>query len=50
MKGENTTKDQLINELERLRQRIAEFEHSEAERKRSEKALRESEKKCRTLV
>ena len=50
MKGENTTKDQLINELEGLRQRIAEFEHSEAERKRSEKALRENEKKCRTLV
>ena len=50
MKGENTTKDQLINELEELRQRIAEFEHSEAERKRSEKALRENEEKCRTLV
>ena len=39
MKGENTTRDQLINELEGLRQRIAEFEQSEAERKRSENAL-----------
>ncbi len=50
MKGENTMIEQLMNEFEELRQRTAEFQHSEAERKRSEKVLRDSAEKCRRLV
>ena len=39
MKDEDRTKGELITELEQLRQRVAQLEHSEAERKRVEKAL-----------
>ena len=39
MKDEDRTKEELIDELEQLRQRVAQLEHSEAERKRAEKAL-----------
>ncbi len=42
MKDENKTKAQLINEQVGLRQRIAELETSEAERKRAEEALRKA--------
>jgi hypothetical protein len=42
MRDERQTKEQLINELVELRQRIAELEASETERKRAEAALRES--------
>jgi HD-GYP domain-containing protein (c-di-GMP phosphodiesterase class II) len=42
MKDDKKTKDQLINELAKLRQRIAELETSEIECKKAEKALREA--------
>src|SRR4030066_1048780 len=42
MKDKKKTKDQLINELVELRQRIAGLEASEAERKPAEEDLRES--------
>jgi PAS domain S-box-containing protein len=45
MKGKHKTKEQLISELAQMRQRMAELEASEAERKRIEQALRESEEK-----
>jgi len=40
MKDKEKTKDQLINELVKLRQRIAELEASETERKRAEEEIR----------
>jgi len=43
------TKEQLINELEEMRQRIAELEVTQAERKRMEEALQQSEKRYRSL-
>ena len=49
MKDEDKTKKQLINELTELRQRIAELQASEAERKRAEAALRESEQRYRQI-
>lgn len=42
MKDEHKTKEQLMNELVALRQRVAELEASETERKRAKEALRES--------
>lgn len=42
MNDKDKTKRQLINELVELRQRIAEFEASNTERKQAEEALRES--------
>ena len=50
MKDERKTKEQLINELAELRQRIAELEALETERRRAEEALRESEERHRTLI
>ncbi len=44
------TKEQLMQELAELRQRVAEIEKSEPERQRVEEALRESEKKYRLVV
>ncbi|MEN4006391.1 MAG: PAS domain S-box protein [Methanobacterium sp.] len=43
MKDEDKTKEQLINELENLRQRIAELEKVETRRKKVEKVLKEPE-------
>ena len=43
------TKEQLINELKEMRQRITELETQEAERKQLEKALQEIEKKYHSL-
>jgi len=43
------TKEQLIDELAEMRQRVAELEAAETERKQAEDTLRESEEKYRTL-
>jgi PAS domain S-box-containing protein len=43
MKNEDKTREQLLDELAEMRQRIAELEASKAGRKRVEEALRESE-------
>ena len=48
-KDEDKTKEQLINELEEMRQRIAELEVTQAERKPMEEALQQSEKRYRSL-
>ncbi|MBU1877567.1 MAG: hypothetical protein KJ734_01340, partial [Chloroflexi bacterium] len=48
MKGQ--TKQQLVDELAALRQRISELEASEPEHKRSEKALLESEARWYSLT
>jgi len=50
MKDKNKTKEQLLDELVKLRQRIAELEKSENERKRDEEALRESEERLHTVI
>jgi len=50
MKDQSKTKHTLIQELASLRQRIEELEKSEAERKRAEEALKESEGKYRSLI
>jgi len=50
MKDKDKTKEQLINELAELRQRIAELEASETERKRAEEALQESERWLSTTL
>ena len=42
MKDEDKTKEQLLNELVEMRQRVAELETAGTERKRAEEALRES--------
>jgi PAS domain-containing protein len=49
MENENKTKEQLMNELQELRQRIAELEASEAERRKAQEKLKESEEKHRVL-
>jgi len=49
MKDEEKTREQLLSELVELRQRLAEFEEVEAERKRVEEALRESEERYRSI-
>jgi PAS domain S-box-containing protein len=50
MKDEDKTKEQLIDELLQLRQRITELEKSETKRKEAAEALRDSDEKYRTLV
>ncbi|MBA7674965.1 hypothetical protein ES703_83193 [subsurface metagenome] len=50
MKDEDKTKEQLINELEELRQRVTELETSETGHKKVEKALRESEEYYRRIT
>jgi len=50
MKDESKTKEQLLSELAELRQRIAELEKAETERKGTEEALRESEERFRNII
>ncbi len=50
MKDEDKTKEQLLNELVELRQRIAELETSETQHKQVKQTLREAEDKYRSLV
>jgi hypothetical protein len=50
MRGQNKTKGQLINELNKPRHRIIEEGQLEGTRKRTEEALRKSENYYRTLV
>ena len=50
MKAENMTNEQLILELAAMRQRIAEIEKMEKERKRAEETLRTSEEAARRLA
>ena len=49
MKDENKTREQLTNELVELRQRIAELEASEADRKRAEEKVRETAHRFQTI-
>ncbi len=50
MRNEDKTKEQLIGELVELRRRNTELEESEFKRTRTEKALRQSERRYRALV
>jgi len=50
MKGSNQSKQELVSELKRMRQRVAELVAAEAERKRTEETLRQSEERYRTIV
>lgn len=50
MKDSDQSKQELVIELKRMRQRIAELEAAEAEHKRNEETLRQSEERYRTIV
>jgi len=50
MKDERKTKQELLQELVSLRQRIAEMEQSESERKQMEEALRKSEETLKLIT
>jgi PAS domain S-box-containing protein len=50
MQNEHKAKEQLVNELVELRQRVAELEAADAEHKTTEEELRESEERYRSLV
>jgi len=48
--GQDRTEEHLIDELAKMRRRIAELEASETQRKREEEALRSSEERFRQLI
>jgi PAS domain S-box-containing protein len=50
MKDSDQSRKELLNELEEMRRRIAELEAAEAEHKRTEETLRQSEERYRTIV
>jgi diguanylate cyclase (GGDEF)-like protein/PAS domain S-box-containing protein len=50
MKHEDKTKEEFVQELVKLRQRIAQLERSEIQRKRAEKVLRKNENKLRNII
>jgi two-component system sensor kinase FixL len=50
MNSKNNTKEQLLSELAEMRQRIAELEATDTERKQADEALRESEKRFRSIA
>ncbi len=50
MKDSDKTKEQLINELEEMRQGITKLEASEAERKQAEEKLREAQEQLRIAL
>jgi PAS domain S-box-containing protein len=50
MTDQDKTKEQLISELGELRQRVAELEAVETERRRAEEALWESEERFRSII
>jgi PAS domain S-box-containing protein len=50
MKYSNQSRQALMSELKQMRQRISELEAAEAEHKRTEEALRQSEEKYRTIL
>ena len=50
MKDQSKTRQVLIQELASLKQKIANLERTESERKRAEKVLQESEEKYRSLL
>jgi len=50
MKDENKTKERLIQELKRMREKITNLEEITIEGKRVKKELKKSEKKYRDLV
>ena len=49
-RDEDRTKEQLVNELAELRQRIAELQASETERQQMREALRHAEERYRTIL
>ncbi len=49
MKKQTMTREQLENELAKMRQRVAELDKGEAQRKRAEEALREGEDRYRAM-
>jgi len=50
MSDADKTGEQMLNEVAKLHQRIAELEASKTERKRAEEELRRSEEKYRSLI
>jgi len=50
MKDSNQSKQELVSEVMRMRQRVAELEAAEAEHKRTEETLRQSEERYRTIL
>jgi PAS domain S-box-containing protein len=50
MKDSNQSKQELASQLRRMRQRVVELEAAEAEHKRTEETLRQSEERYRTIL